>query len=600
MDRQTPSGKTIWDVIYSLGSEAFPVHRKYYQEPRGSGNPLNGQVSIPPSQSTVELVKKAFPDPTSLCALDFELNYAIRRLADMALYAYEGDIADRINDPDHPVLENTLGGLYGLDREFGGRQFYEYCQDALNEALYLSDHRDEIRNGNYNMEKWTSLLKFAEIQTATQFIIEQSDSDWKTKAEAFLRASAMRDYSPADDETIIYLCSQGEVDPELEKEAQYRWERYRKEWGGLFFTEDNPFDGDRVINRMRFMHWDKLSALRPFEPKLSEGDLRSTYGYRLESQHLLSPEFLADFVRVFSLFRTDLNVDPIRGKLAHLIRKFLGYWSASRDFEYNYTYADFYRLSHLLASFVLNRFQHDVTGDDKSRPLLSGCRQSFGPPSEWSTGAYRDDIPMVTLVALEVHASYYSRAQGMVEFLRKAKEWFLAQQTAYGYWYDGVNHPEYTTVLVLDALNLIDGARGLTFPLQCKVDLPSDIIHIDMLPKLIVNCMSRSLLLGNEEIRFRFRKADNKMWDFLMALLEFKKMKMPLSRLFNGHDWKNQYDNLSRKIGGSDMMNHFIITDGDQYFLTDNVIPNNHSTIRAAVSSDRIDKLDPTKIRQRF
>jgi len=48
------------------------------------------------------------------------------------------------------------------------------------------------------------------------------------------------------------------------------------------------------------------------------------------------------------------------------------------------------------------------------------------------------------------------------------------------------------------------------------------------------------------------------------------------------------------------MMNHFIITDGDQYFLTDNVIPNNHSTIRAAVSSDRIDKLDPTKIRQRF
>jgi len=80
-----------------------------------------------------------------------------------------------------------------------------------------------------------------------------------------------------------------------------------------------------------------------------------------------------------------------------------------------------------------------------------------------TTGEFVKDIPLTTLIALEVHAVYFRAPQGAVPFLQEARQWLLAQQTSYGYWYDGVHNPEYTTVLVLDALNLIEG-KTTTFP----------------------------------------------------------------------------------------------------------------------------------------
>jgi hypothetical protein len=513
MNTEHKTGKNIWDVIFLQEKHHFPIERNYLIEPRGSLNPINAQVTEKVCPKTVEYIKNTYTDPYKLYALDFDLNYKIRTLANLSLlagmlecskwYRKEGVALD-VNSPGMKMVRDEMEKS-SQEQWSEDPGFYDNIDELrCRISASLVSHREGTSEFKKRFRESHRVPVAVKLQQALQYVIENAEYDWKTRAEAFLRASSIRGYSTADDETIIYLMSQSLDDKELKKEAQHRWKRYRKEWEDMFFTDKNPFKGKFSIDRLRFIHWDKLSCLRPLEP-LEDDDDRGTYGYKAESKHLLSPEYVSDFARVMSLFRTDLDVDPIRSHLVKLITKYYHAFSGSHDYNGNFTSSDFYYLSDLLFTFAINRFRHDINAEDDASLFAHKTRRDIELSYLASTATFSDDVSMVTLIALEVLAIYYSRPKGMVKFLQKAKSWLLSQQTPYGYWYDGANNPEYTTVLVLDALNLIDETDGLTFPLVTKPRYDKTLLKITAQPRLLVNYAYRCLFLGNREIPIAFR-----------------------------------------------------------------------------------------------
>lgn len=620
------TGMNIWDVIFSMDSSHFPIQRNYLQEPRGSNNPINRLVTQDICHETVDYVRKNITDPYELYVLDYELNYTIRKLADFALYV---DL-DEFNAWDwedllFPPLEDMASYLEKLYR-YSDDVFC--CSDLKFDIIDLTNKRNEIEISKWDHSYYHNMTDASKFLQAVQYTVENSDFDWKTKAEAFLRASSERRYSPADDETIIYLMSQSIDDEQLEKEAQHRWKLYKKEWAEMFFTDKNPFDGKFSVDRLRFINWDKLSILRPLEPLMMNlppkskypcrdhlnyltelHDSRDTYNYKVESQHLLSPRFLSDYAKVFSLFRTDLDVDPIRSHLKELIGKLYGLVSGSHDFEYNYTVTDISYLSDLLFSFATNRFQHDILGKQGGSIFSNKTRDDIAISFDNSTVKFTQEVPLITLIALEIHTIFYSRSKGMVSFLHKAKEWLLNNQSTYGYWFDGVNNPEYTTVLVLDALKLISGEDGISFPITTRPHYDKDIIKLQESPVLIIDYISKSLQYGTMSYRPKIKGGKSLVWDFINNLINVKAQGLTLPRYrhipkineendwsleeqvdYDRIDWKNQYDTISRKLGGNKVLKNFITFNGDSYTLTDNVSIVNNSTIMAKPCSGYVER----------
>lgn len=598
MSTESKTGKNIWDVIFSQDKHHFPIQRNYLQEPRGSNNPINQLVTQEVCPETVDYVRKNITDPHELYALDFELNYTIRKLADFILYVDMSEFNSwDWEDMIFPPLEDMMSILDRLYRWNDDVIFYE---DLNGDIIDLTGKRDEIDVSDWDHARYDSMFDVSRFQQSVQHVIENSDFNWKTKAEAFLRASSERGYSCADDETIIYLMSQNIDDEELEKEAHHRWDRYEKEWEELFFADKNPFRDKFIIDRLRLINWDKLSILRPLEPLMiklptmtkypARNSLnyqkallscRRTYDYKVESQHLLSPQFLTDYAKAFSLFRTDLDVDPIRSHLKRIIPKFYNYLIGSRDFEYNYTVTDIHYLSDLIFSFASSRFQHDILNDDSESIFVNKARKEIELSFKNSTINFTQDIPLVTLIALEVHTIRYSSPLGMVDFLKKARKWLLSQQTSYGYWYDGVNNPEYTTVLVLDALKLIDGEDGLSFPFKTQPKYAQEKLCSSVDSLLIVHVFGKVLVLGDRQIKFNFKKGQNKTWNFICELMTakiYKTLAVPIKT--ENKDWKPQFDTLRNmctrqlsisKEEATALLKHFIQSDGESYRFTEHV-----------------------------
>jgi len=537
MSSKHDKGKTIWDVIFSLDSSEFPIQRNYLQEPRGFLNPINSQVNSDVCKETVKKIKEIITDPYDLYALDFELNYLVRKLADFILHchlhhAYTYFESDIVVPEDFVYYLKIFNKKYGLETE-------EYREDLHKSFIWdfcvLPHHREEIKKGKYDGfddYRVPGLLSYAKLINALTHVIETSEYNWKTKAEAFLRASSIRNYTSADDESIIYLMSQNVKNEQLEKEARYRWRRYHKEWGEMFFTENNPFSCDFIPDRLRLIHWDKLNSLRFLEPQLTS-EIRDTYTYKSQAQHLFCKDYLSDYARVFSLFRTDLNVDLIRNKLPVIAAKFHSYLSGSHDYEYNYTVSDMYYLSDMLFNFLQSRIQCEISGKVIGSRYRYKMRNEVEFDFKNSTTNFIKHIPMVTLISLEIHTVFYAKPDGMTPFLKKAKEWLLTQQTPYGYWYDGVNNPEYTTVLVLDAINLIDGDGQPSFPIktvlsygddQFVISYSSSYQKVDDSVKFNkttnrdfdINSENHAITYQGNEIRF----GGEENWQLLQALIE--------------------------------------------------------------------------------
>jgi len=237
----------------------------------------------------------------------------------------------------------------------------------------------------------------------------------------------------------------------------------------------------------------------------------------------------------------------------------------------------------------MGHFQHDILNDDSESFFVSKARREIELSFKNSTVNFTHDIPLVTLIALEVHAIHYSSPQGMVDFLQKAKKWLLRQQTSYGYWYDGVLNPEYTTVLVLDALKLINGEEGLSFPFRTQPRYAQEKLSSSVDSLLTINVLGKVLVLGDKQIKFNFKRGQNKAWNLICELMTATidgTISVPIKT--DDEDWKPQLDTLRNmfakqlsieKQKATALLNHFIQSDGESYRFTENVRLDKSSSI---------------------
>ena len=168
MNAKHKTGRNIWDVIFSLDSSCFPTYRNYPQEPRGSNNPINSLITQEVCQETVEYVKNNITDPNDLYTLDFELNYAIRKLADFVLYADLDEVAPWEDDMFPPIEEmrSVLESCYKWSEDIF------CCSDLFLEMSGLIFEREEVRKGNYDYTHLNDIVEAAQLQQAVQYVIE--------------------------------------------------------------------------------------------------------------------------------------------------------------------------------------------------------------------------------------------------------------------------------------------------------------------------------------------------------------------------------------------------------------------------------------------
>ena len=169
MSAENKAGNTIWDVIFSLNPSHFPIHRNYPKEPRGSLNPVNSQITSEICQDTVNYVQKNITDPFDLYALDFELNYTIRKLADFILYLDSNELPPY--DEIYPPLEEMVKVL---------KDFYKWdesvlcCHDLTLAVETLAYNKDEFKNGKIDYNHYYSLKDAAKLQQAVHYALRFS------------------------------------------------------------------------------------------------------------------------------------------------------------------------------------------------------------------------------------------------------------------------------------------------------------------------------------------------------------------------------------------------------------------------------------------
>jgi hypothetical protein len=553
MNAISKTTKNIWDVIFALDSHYFPLQRNYPREPRGELNPINGKITEKLCKRTLTFVRDNITDPFELFALDFELNYTIRAIADYILHV-DAEEVDCFVDEIFPPLQDMM---YNLDNIYRWDEEFLCVHDLTLEVELQTDERYHQKAWKAIFGKCLQLNNIAKLQQAVQYIIENSNWDWKIKAEGYLRAYSTRKFKNCDDEVIIYLMCKKDKIQDVSKEAKNRWSEYKKDWDNIYSEDTNPFYGRVKANGLRFAHWKCLDCFKYL-------------GRKSENKHLLSSEYISDFSKVFSLFRTGMNFEPLHSKLQKVIKKIFEIVSGSYVFDYNYTVHDFFYLSSILFSFANYRVNDGIKIKHKSIQYCLKARDQIDIDDKFSTAMFLQKIPIMTLVALETHSLYYSKPKGWPDFIDKVEPWFYRMQSKYGYWYDGANNPDYTTVLILDALQLTTGELDTTFPITNSLPLDSRFNRKKKQHRYEIDYTTKRLIIkiGTQEKTIILKK---KNWDFMCYMIKTRYDSIPFPRKSDGHDWKNQFDTLSKKVGGNELMNDIIESCGDSYLLKDHV-----------------------------
>jgi len=181
-----------------------------------------------------------------------------------------------------------------------------------------------------------------------------------------------------------------------------------------------------------------------------------------------------------------------------------------------------------------------------------------------------------------IHALGLAQRYDWERAAKLAVKWLWEQRQPYGCW--GTSSPTYTTVLVLDAMELAIRGTQVTF----KVKSPSvDETYVEQ------NMQTRILTIGDQ----RFQPS-GLAWQLLETLADLQEDGSGLPRMKDGQDWKNAVD-LLRNLIGKDSIRKVIKFHKGVYSLSPTVkIPGRsqvgvpHLRIRPPSLSTQDDEID--------
>ncbi len=596
--------RNIWNNLIEQCQECNSVEFQS-KAPRGSATPITRFESKIPDEDFLSYIG-AF-ELIEVYALDLTLNLIIR---DAFRYI--------INHPISIAKDSLIKKLDSkILKKISALVDWDIFIKELNDQGVSYKKRKEI-NTSAEMEK------VSEIQYATQFYIENCEIGWRQKAEAFLYSHLMTDITFFDNEALIYMLTRPnkpkllenvlkaysnplssqdslgieliwqlkdhvvELEDRLSKIIEYQSKR-TKNLKNLQYDKGEFIEYPDIF---RFLNVNNIQYLMTFIAQIPEN-----------TRNRLLPEQIPDFSKPFSFLRCSAAIQFCKQKIERLL------WDihcvideCGSEFP-EFLIKDKAPTPSLLSLYVFGayRIESELLKEKTLHRAVRYLRYLNIPILPEEMPSSTPPFNGISATAMYIHAMGFAGNKEKKSFLLPYKEWLLNNQSAYGCWYDWGDNPLFTTVMVLDAMSVIDGDDKLSFPLKAKhLIVPTD-PNQHKKPLLIIDCVSKSIQYGDlPTYRPKFKGGKSKVWDFITGLSQFKEKKMPLSRFYylpgskERKDWKNQYDTLCRNLGGYDVMKHFIISNGDSYELTNNVKFVNTS-IQAKADSEALDNYEKRK-----
>lgn len=321
-------------------------------------------------------------------------------------------------------------------------------------------------------------------------------SNWKAKAEEFLRSHLGDDNSDAE-EAAVYFLSRRQKDTQISdtiSNSLERWRNDKTQWA----QKSLSFGPARAASVLRLMQWGEIGALKKYQDSICDNlDVPNSNDY-YGSLHSNTSAF---YPFVFPLFTSDIAINRMNSKLTFLMHLWQNHLndlfmkkeifgnSIEEGRQYNQTHAT------LISAYIFAACRLNYAGinqeifkkavqyllDNQNDSGLWGYDHTNSDSEEVdvpSFAKYVNSRKHVVLTAMGIHALSLAQHFGTHRCIENAANWLLQHQHDDGGWYQHDNpkykHPIYTTVLVLDALELAHGGTQVTFslPENKKEDLP--------------------------------------------------------------------------------------------------------------------------------
>lgn len=465
----------IWRILLSKNTPASYCDN-YFKQQRGSLNRGNTDVNCKIDNEVTSIIVDY--DLSHLYALNMNLNWLIRLLA---CYIANQDIflpSERF-DEITSFLKTKFTKLVNV---LDFKKLFSEITYSKNE--FLAQHTFV---GQKNMNLLSMFCK------ATEIAIEKNATEPIGKAKQYLNSYMVSNTEHCHDESIIYLLSKQLKNKLVIQEAISRLERYMVKAKGLSLADNDPFGSISQANTLRLAGWKYL---------------RWGTNFRLE---YLEKYFIHRFQSPFTILRADLGIierwQELEDVVIILQNKFEFLMQATEDLlsqngqrisrqEITLAIASLY----IFAFYRLNGKYGRRTIVDKAIDFILYNYHVLSKSHSSNTLHCNDQH--ITLTAMIVHAIAMAQIPDSQDILNNARNWLLDHQTIYGHWYQPKENPDYTTVLVLDALELAEGGKNITFqlyPQEQQIASQKPIgtsIHIHS-EKVVVNPKSQNIQRKN-------------------------------------------------------------------------------------------------------
>lgn len=289
---------------------------------------------------------------------------------------------------------------------------------------------------------------------------------WKQRAEDFLRPYADPKSELLHEEAIIYFLSRGQ-------DCEEAIDQIIKNWG-VRIKQEGELYKSRVISIFPFTIWRMVESgqIGQFR-KYWEKTPNLLY---LNISNILSLCSEFDFSSPFFLFWSDIGIKRFHKKLDAILTNFREF--SEDDPLYRHLRTPRCRGGYLYdppllqrgfmqaATYLFGRYrlQSDIGNDEVAQSAIEFLLGNQA--SDWSWWKDNTSSGNIILTSAVLHALVLTESFGAKRHIERAKDFLIKMQDSDGSWvkterYDAV----YSTVFVLDALELADGRKQVTFTL---------------------------------------------------------------------------------------------------------------------------------------
>lgn len=302
------------------------------------------------------------------------------------------------------------------------------------------------------------------------------NTDWKERAEGYLRQYA----DPASDllnaEAIVYFLSRGH-------QCEEAVEQFIQKWRQEFHNNEDKFKDIRYPPN-QYMYRPSLYRLID-RAKVAEfeGNLDSFFVYRRFTVGLRAHLKMVDFYAPIFLFRSDCGIKVMERKLDIMLIDLEDYVAPAHLFSDSSAPLHVENETILACASLLFGCTRFPSNNIPKESLITATKfliDSQEPDGKWSGTGESIKGRKVLVTAAAIHALAFSKQDGVERVLKRSYKWLLEQQDADGSWPNTEKwSPVYSTVFVLDALELAEGGTSTTFQC-CREGEESTAISVDV------------------------------------------------------------------------------------------------------------------------